>query len=109
MRIAHLPIFVAPSAAVRSLLGRDLPAVAVLAVRSILRHRRGVEVAHQQIRFRKHDLVFSSRIGRQGDLILELDVGDPRLAGRLVLEHELGRAERQARAGARPRPPRRPA
>jgi len=101
MRIA-LPFFVRPTPAARSLLGAALPAVAVLAVRALLRHRKGLEVAHQQIRFRKHDLVFSSRIGREGDLILDLDVGAPGLEGRLVLEHELQRAEREARAKGRP-------
>jgi hypothetical protein len=97
MRIAHLPFYVVPSAAARALLGRDLPTVAVLAVQAILLNRRGIEVAHQQIRFRKHHLAFSSRIGRHGDLILDLDIGDPQLGGRVILEGELQRAEREAR------------
>jgi hypothetical protein len=102
MRIAHLPFYVVPSAAARALLGRELPAVAVLALQAILRNHRGIEVAHQQIRFRKHHLAFSSRIGRHGDLIVDLDIGDPQLGGRVILEGDLQRAERRAREEARP-------
>jgi hypothetical protein len=94
MKRAHLPFLVVPSHAAAALVGRDLDVVAVLALKAILQHRKGLEVAHQQIRYRKHDLAFSSRIGRGGDLILELDVGDPRLAQRLVLAEELRRATR---------------
>jgi len=43
---------------------------------------------------RKHAFAFSSRIGREGDIILDLDVGLPGLGKRLLLETELRRAER---------------
>jgi hypothetical protein len=89
---AYLPIIVIPTHAARHALGSDLRRVALLAVRAILRNRKGIEIAHQQIRFRKHDLAFSSRIGSLGDLILEVDLGDPRLSHRLVLEADLRRA-----------------
>jgi hypothetical protein len=94
------------SPAVQKLLGPELPKVAVLAVQAILRQRRGVEVAHQQIRYRKHHFAFSSRIGRHGDLILDIDVGDPALENRIVIEADLARAERMnvaKREGERPR------
>ena len=94
MKRAHLPFLIVPSHAVATLVGRDLDTVAILALKAILQHRKGLEVAHQQIRYRNHDLAFSSRISRNGDLILELDVGDPRLSKRLVLEEELRRATR---------------
>jgi hypothetical protein len=94
MKVARLPFLVVPSHAVAALIGRELDTVAVLALKAILQNRRGLEVAHQQIRYRNHDLAFSSRIGRLGDLILELDVGDPRLGQRLVLEEDLRRASR---------------
>jgi hypothetical protein len=94
MHRASLPILMTATPAVQKLLGPELPKVAVLAVQAILRHRRGVEVAHQQIRYRKHQFAFSSRIGRHGDLILDLDVGDPSLQNRIVIEADLRRAER---------------
>jgi hypothetical protein len=110
MHRASLPILMTASPAVRKLLGPELPKVAVLAMQAILRHRRGIEVAHQQIRYRKHHVAFSSRIGRHGDLILDLDVGDPSLENRIVIEADLARAERQSvakREDERDRRPRR--
>ena len=103
MHRASLPILMTATPAAQKLLGPDLPKVAVLAMQAILRHRRGIEIAHQQIRYRKHQFAFSSRIGRHGDLILDLDVGDPALENRIVIEADLVRAERQSAAkhGAR--------
>ena len=77
MAEVFLPIFVIPTPAARQALTSDLAKVAVLAMKAILRHRRGIEVAHQQIRYRKRDFAFSSRIGARGDLVIELDLGDP--------------------------------
>ena len=82
MHRASLPILMTASPAVRKLLGPELSKVAVLAVQAILRHRRGIEVAHQQISYRKHHVAFSSRIGRHGDLICRAVVETPvRLTG----------------------------
>ena len=64
-----------------------------MAMQAILRNGRGVEVALQQIDYRKRPIAFSSRIGQMGDLILELDVGDPSLTGRLFLEQDFRRAQ----------------
>jgi len=100
---AFLPILVIPTHAARRALGSDLHKVAVLAAKAIIRGRKSLEVAHQQIRFAEHDLAFCSRIGAQGDLILELDVGDPRLSDRIVLEEELQRANKFVRWNSRRR------
>jgi len=97
MNRASLPFYFQPSPAVVALVGRDLDRVAVMAIRAILRNRKSLEVAHQQIAFRVHHLAFSSRIGASGDLIVEMDVGDPALAGRLVLEEDLRHATRRIR------------
>ena len=102
MHRAYLPILLFASPAAQALLGRDLAAVGVQALKAILRNRKGLEVAHQQIKYRKHHLAFSSRIGRDGDLILDLDIGLPGLGERLVLESDLRRAERQAASERRP-------
>jgi hypothetical protein len=94
MHRAHLPILLFASPAAQELLGREVADAGVLALKAILRNRRGIEVAHQQIKYRKHTLAFSSRVGREGDLIVDLDVGVPGLDNRLVLETDLRRAER---------------
>lgn len=86
------PIIVFPSAAVRRAVGPEVDTVAGLALKAILKGRRSIEIAHQQIKYRSHHLAFSSRIGIHGDLILELDIGDPRLADRVILESDLRKA-----------------
>lgn len=96
------PIFVYPSAEVRRRLGPDTDKVAALALRAALRNRRSLEIAHQQILWRSRHFAFSSRIGEKGDLIVELDIGDPRLADRIVLEDDMQRAGKAARDKARP-------
>jgi hypothetical protein len=91
------PFRIVASHPLRNVLGRDLQTVAVLAMRALLAHRKSLEVAHQQLRYRKHHIAFSSRISPGGNLVLELDVGDPRLADVLVLEADLRRAGEAAR------------
>ncbi|WP_291821479.1 hypothetical protein [Bosea sp. (in: a-proteobacteria)] len=94
MQRSPFPIVVHPSVAVRRLLGPALDTVAGLALRALLMNRRSIEVAHQQIAYRSHHLAFSSRIGQQGDLIIEMDLGDPRLAERVIIEEDIRRAAR---------------
>ena len=92
---AFLPILVIPSHAARDALGSDLRKVAVLVVKAILRNLKGIQIAHLPVRYRKCHLALSSRIGAHGDLILELDLGDPRLRHRVILEEDLRRAVRR--------------
>jgi hypothetical protein len=91
---AFLPILVIATHAARRALGSDVRKVAVLAAKAMLKSRRSLEVAHQQIRFGQHHLAFCSRIGSLGDLIVELDIGDPRLSNRVILEEDLRRARK---------------
>jgi hypothetical protein len=102
-----LPFVFFLSHAAASLIGRDRDKVAQLALRAILKSHRTLEVAHQQIRYRGHHLAFSSRITAFGELVVEIDVGDPRLEERLVLEEELRSAGRAVKgiAGDRRRGP----
>ena len=93
MQRADLPFILVASPAIRKALGPDLKRVAVMAMQALLRNRRGVEIALQQIDYRKLPIAFSSRIGRMGDLILEMDVGDPSLSERLFLEQDLRKAQ----------------
>jgi hypothetical protein len=97
MNRAYLPFLFIPSHAAANALGRNADRVAVLALKAILQHGKSVEVAHQQIHYGRHDLAFSSRVTKNGDLIMELDLGDPRLCNRLVLEEELRQAGRTVR------------
>jgi len=90
---AFLPIRVFASPAVSDRIGRGTDDAAVLALKAVLRSHRQLEVAHQQVVFRGHVLAFSS----QGELVVELDVGDAKLAGRVVLEEELRRETRRVR------------
>jgi len=94
---AFFPIIYSASPAVVQKAGPELHRAVLLALRAILRHGRSIEVAHQQIRFQGVNLAFCSRISAQGDLIVELDVGDERLSGRIILEDELRLAERRGR------------
>jgi hypothetical protein len=86
------PILVRTTPAVRQAVGPDVNIVGGLALRAVLKSKRSLEIAHQQIKYRSHHLAFSSRIGVHGDLILELDVGDPRLADRVILEADYRKA-----------------
>jgi hypothetical protein len=94
---SNLPVYIQPSKAVGDALGPDIAKVALLAIRSILKNRRGIEVACQQIEYQQHWFALSSRITVRGDLVINIEIGDPRLADRLILEDELRSAERQHR------------
>ena len=97
MKRGFLPFLFLYTHAAGRLLGRDGASVAALAAKAIISHRKSLEIAHQQVRFRGHDFAFSSRITAQGELIIELDVGDPSLGDRIVLEEELRTATRKVR------------
>ncbi len=84
------------SKAASDVLGAQANRVAVLALRAILSHNKSLEVAHQQIRYCGRDFVFCSRITGNGQLVVELDVGNPKLSGLLILEGDLRKAERKA-------------
>jgi hypothetical protein len=97
MNRGFLPFLFLCTHAAGRLLGRNGASVAALAAKAILSHRKSLEIAHQQVRFRGHDFAFSSRITAQGELVIELDVGDPSLGDRIVLEEELRTATRKVR------------
>jgi hypothetical protein len=93
-----------PSLAARKAAGSDLGKIARLALEAILKNGRSLEVAHQQIAFGTSHFALSSRLGSRGQLILELDVGHPVLAGRVILEDDLRRAERASGMVRSPKP-----
>jgi len=83
-----------PSVAARKAAGSDLAKVARLALAAILKNGQTLEIAHQQIVYGKSHFALSSRLGARGQLILDLDLGGPQLAGRVILEDDLRQAER---------------
>jgi hypothetical protein len=100
MARAFLPFHFVPSPALVELLGGELPAVAVIALEAVIRNRKSLEIAHQQIAFRGHHIALSTRITAAGRLVVDLDVGLPGLAGYVIPEEELRRATRAARSVA---------
>jgi len=92
------------SQALKRRLCGDVRPLAVLALQEVLKHRRGLEIAHQQIVFRGLHIAFSTRVTESGRLYVDLDLGDPTLADRLILECELktaGNRIRQRRGASR--------
>lgn len=94
---AYLPFAFFPSRAVVSALGGELERAAVAAVRAVLQRQATLEIAHQQITWRGHTLAFSTRIGTRGDLIVDLDIGDPNLGERIIIEDDLRTAIKASR------------
>jgi hypothetical protein len=97
MHQTFFPIIYSAAPAVEQKIGPELHLGVLLALKAILKSHRTFEVAYQQIQFRGHNLAFCSRISSRGDLIIELDVGDESLTGRIILEEELRTAEHKAR------------
>ncbi|MDX2309442.1 MAG: hypothetical protein NW216_14475 [Hyphomicrobium sp.] len=104
MARALLPFYFHLTASARHALGSKADAAAIACLRAILRNGSTIAVAFQQITYAGRHYALSSRITRAGDLVVEIDVGDPSLAGRLITADELAKAERhdrQARAAER--------
>jgi len=97
MTRAYLPFIFNPAVPVVEALGVEAERVAVLAARALLRHARAIEVAHEQVSWRGKAYAFSSRISARGELVIDLDIGDPRLAHHIVLEDELRVTSRRMR------------
>ncbi len=92
-----LPFHYHATTEAQQLLGSALPRVAALAVRTVIKNRKSVEVAHQQLNYRGHAIALASRVTANGDLVVEIDLGDPRLAHHVVLEDDFRTASREAR------------
>jgi hypothetical protein len=92
------PFYFHASPALSAKLGARLGAAARAAIRAILLSHRRFDVAHQHVMLDGVSITFSSRIGARGDILVELDVGDPGLANRTILEADLHDAERRGKA-----------
>lgn len=101
MARASLPFYIHASHAARAALGPNLLKAGLVALRAVIRQHGSLEIACQQITYGGSHFALSTRVNGTGDLVVELDIGDPRLAKRIILEDELRRTERQARDEAR--------
>lgn len=100
MKRALLPFRFVTSHALSEALGSDLEPVALAAVRAVLRQTKSLAIAHQQIEVGPHYVALSTRVTEAGDLIVDLELGDPRLAKRVITEEDLRRATEQSRVKA---------
>jgi hypothetical protein len=91
------PVVIVPSAEVRAALGVQVRPAALAAWREIARRGEGIEMAHFQIVHTGVTLAVCSRIRPDGFIEIELGMGDPRQAARVIPAAQLRRAEAQAR------------
>lgn len=97
------PVVVAPTAEARQALGAELKEAGLAAWREIARGGRGLEMAHLQLTHAGVTLAVCSRLRRDGFVVIELGLGDPRQAGRSITMAELRRAETRAHGPRRRR------
>lgn len=90
------PVTIHPTAEARQALGLNLVSAGKAAWREIARRRQGLEYAHLQISYAGVTLAICSRLRADGVIIIEVGIGDPRQAARVVPAAELRRAEAQA-------------
>jgi hypothetical protein len=91
------PVVIVPSTEARAALGVQLRSAA-LAAWQIARRGKGIEMAHFQIVHTGVTLAVCSRLRPDGFIEIELGIGDPRQAARVIPAAQLQRAEAQARA-----------
>ena len=80
----------------RQALGPLLLPAGKAAWREIARRRQGLEFANLQLSFEGHTLAIASRLRPDGAIVIEIGLGDPRQAARVITAAQLRRAEAQA-------------
>ena len=98
------PVIVVATTEARAALGVRLRAAGLAAWREIARRGQGLEMAYFQINHDGVTLAVSSRLRRDGLIEIELDLGDPRQAARVIPAAQLRRAEARARRASSPAP-----
>lgn len=91
-------VILIPSAEARSSLGTRLRAAGLAAWRELARRGQGLEMAHFQIVHEGVTLAVSSRLRRDGRIVIDLGLGDPRMAARAIPAANLRAAEAASRA-----------
>ncbi len=87
------PVVIVPSSDARAALGAQLKPAALAAWQEIARRGQGIELAHFQIVHSGVTLAVCSRLRRDGFIEIELGLGDPRQAARVIPAAQLRRAE----------------
>jgi hypothetical protein len=101
MTRALLPFHFIASHNARAALGAEIERAAAIAVKTLLRNFKSVEVAFQLIDFGTYTLAVSSRVNVHGELVVELDMGDARLGRHVIFEDDYRAAERRSREESR--------
>ena len=101
------PVVINPTNEARLALGDQLRPAGLAAWREIARRGQGIEMAHFQIVHEGVTLAVCSRIRRNGFIEIELGLGDPKQAARVIPAAQFRRDEAriQARRGQRGRQP----
>ena len=87
------PVIIVPSTEASAALGVQVQPAALAAWREIARRDQGIEMAHFQIVHTGVTLAVCSRLRRDGFIEIELGLGDPRQAARVIPAAQLRRAE----------------
>lgn len=95
------PVIIVPSAEARAALGVQLRPAGLAAWREIARRGEGLEMAHFQIVHTGVTLAVCSRLRRDGFIEIELGLGDPKQAARVIPAAQLRRAEARLRGQGR--------
>ena len=96
------PVVVRPSADARAALGVQLQPAAKAAWLEIARRGKGLEMAHFQIVHTGVTLAVCSRLRRDGFIEIELGLGDPRQAARVIPAAQLRRDEARSQTRQMP-------
>ena len=91
------PVVVIFATEARAALGAQQRAVGRAAWRALAGLGQGLEMAHFQIVFAGVTLAVSSRLRNDGFIVIELGLGDPRQAARVIPAAQLRQAEDRAR------------
>lgn len=91
------PVVVVPTTEARAALGAQLRTAALEAWREIARRGEGIEMAHFQIVHSGVTLAVCSRLRVDGLIVIELGLGDPKQAARVIPAAQLRRAEARAK------------
>ncbi|MDA8253381.1 MAG: hypothetical protein M0Z28_30000 [Rhodospirillales bacterium] len=92
------PVVVVFSTEAQAALDAQQRAAGLAAWRALAGLGQGLEMAHFQIVFAGVTLAVSSRLRKDGFIVIELGLGDPRQAARVIPAAQLRQAEARARS-----------
>jgi hypothetical protein len=85
-----------PTGAARTAFGKRLGDIAVAAFRAIARADKGLTVAHLQFKHEKDLVAICSRVRGDGEVEIEIDVGNRQLPTVIFTENEMRSANRHS-------------